>query len=116
MAVKESSKKPEATNTQAAEGEARDYEMVIVLKPAATDLDNEKAVENLKKMIEDFGGTIKQIEPWGKKKLAYPIAHMNDGFYVLARFNLNPGKTGEMENKLRFNEQVIRHLLVMDES
>lgn len=115
MAVKESSKKPEAANTQAAEGENHDYEMVVVFRVAASDLENEKAVDNLKQMIEGLGGSIKQVEPWGKKKLAYPIAHLNEGYYVLTKFNLNPGKTIEMENKLRINEQVLRHLLVIDE-
>ncbi|MDD5486736.1 MAG: 30S ribosomal protein S6 [Dehalococcoidales bacterium] len=116
MAVKETRKKPVEANTPAVEGESHDYEMVVVFKPAATDLENEKAVENLKTLIEGLGGSIKQVEPWGKKKLAYPIARMTEGYYVLTHFNLDPGKTREMENKLRLNEQVIRHLLVVDES
>jgi small subunit ribosomal protein S6 len=116
VAVKESRRKSEAADTQVAEGQPHDYEMVVVLRPAATDAENEKAVENLQKMIEGQGGSIKQMEPWGKKKLAYPIAHLSEGYYILVRFNLDPAKTREIENKLRINEQVLRHLLVVDES
>jgi len=116
VAVKENRKKSAMAETPVAEGEAHDYEMVIVYKPGATDLDNEKAVESLKELIEGLGGNIKQVEPWGKKKLAYPIARLNEGYYVLIHFSLDPGKTREIENKLRINEQVLRHLLVVDEN
>lgn len=116
MAVKETRKTKEEKLPVVATGDASSYEMVVIFKPMATDQDNEKAVEDLKRLIEGLGGSISQLEPWGKKKLAYPIAHLNEGYYVLARFTLVPANTREMENKIRIDERIIRHMLILEES
>ena len=116
MAVKETRKKKEAVVPEAPPGEMHGYEMVVIFRPASVEAESEKQVESLKQTIEGLGGVISQMEPWGKKKLAYPIAHLTEANYVLAKFTIDPAKTGELQNKLRINDQEIRHMLIADES
>ena len=90
----------------------RDFEMVLVVKP---DLDEGKfnaIVENVKKMISGLGGTISDIGPWGKRRLAYPIKGASEGTYVLAHFKMEPSKNRELEAKLRITDDISRHLLI----
>ncbi len=117
MAVKQTKKKPVAAPPAESEQKAlHNYEMVTVFRPGATDADNEQLIETLKQLITGLGGEIAKVEPWGKKKLAYPIAHLSEGYYVLMQFNMSPGKTREIESKLNINEQVLRHMLIFEGS
>jgi len=116
VAVKQTRKTKEEKLPEVVTGDAGNYEMVVIFKPGVSDQENEKAVEDLKQLIEGLGGTVSQLEPWGKKKLAYPIYHLNEGYYVLAKFTLVPGNTLEMERKIRINERIMRHMLIVEES
>lgn len=63
-------------------------------------------------LIEDHGGTIKKNNPWGKRRLAYPIENKTSGFYVEIEFTaqsrLNIPQI--IENEFRLNDRVMRHL------
>jgi small subunit ribosomal protein S6 len=55
---------------------------------------------------------VQEVQPWGRRRLAYPIARYRDGVYVLSRLQLRPETTVEIERALKLTESVIRHLLV----
>jgi len=88
------------------------YELTIVLRPDLADDKVEAAVENVKKFIAGRGGTVNDVQKWGKRRLAYPIKHFNEGFYYLFKLDARPGQNREMETTLRISEDVLRHLLV----
>lgn len=117
MAVKERKKKAAVKPVPAGQAEEpQDYEMVTLFKPGATDAENEKLGEVLDQLVTGLGGEIKQLETWGTRKLSYPIAHLGEGYYILCRFKLAPGRTREMDSKLRIDERVLRHLLIAEGS
>ena len=89
-----------------------DYELMVVLSPEVADDSLETAINNISNFITSRGGTIFQQDRWGKRALAYPIKHFAQGTYVLTRFNLKPASCKELENSIRINEQVLRHLLI----
>lgn len=88
------------------------YEMVVIISPEVVDEQLEAVISNISGFITGMGGTISEIERWGKRNLAYPIKHFVSGTYVLARFTLKPTSCKEMENNLKISEPVLRHLLV----
>ena len=90
----------------------RDYELVLVISPEVAEEKFEAAIDNVSRFITEKGGTISDIERWGKRKLAYPIIHFVEGSYVLARFKLKPAFGKELEANLQISEEVLRHLLV----
>jgi small subunit ribosomal protein S6 len=88
------------------------YELIVIFKG---DLSEEKltaGVENVKKFITGKGGAISDTKSWGKRRLAYPIKHSNEGNYILYKFTMKPNLNRELETSLRISEDVLRHLLV----
>ena len=91
----------------------RHYEMVVIITPDVAEDDMEDAVERLiKRPVESEGGTLDEVDNWGRKKLAYPIEKHLDGNYVLTHLQIDPQKTTQLERSLQISEEVLRHLLV----
>jgi len=89
-----------------------DYELVLVISPEVAEEEFEATIDNISRLITGKGGTVSDIERWGKRRLAYPIRHFVEGSYVLARFKLQPAFGKELEANLRISEEVLRHLLI----
>jgi small subunit ribosomal protein S6 len=89
----------------------RDYELVVIINPEVADEGIDNLVGRVSKYITDNGGTVANVDRWGKRRLAYPIKHLNEGFYFLARFRFQPKFTKELEASLKISEEVLRHLL-----
>ena len=94
----------------------RDYELVLIFKP---DIGEEKIKKNLallKKLVTSLKGKVKETTDWGKRELAYPIKKINQGNYFLLVLNLPPGAPAEIEKKLKLNSDLIRYLIVNQDS
>ena len=94
----------------------RDYELVLVISPEVAEEGFEATIENISRFITGKGGTITNIERWGKRRLAYPIMHFVEGNYVLARFKLRSAFGKELEANLRISEDVLRHLMIRSDN
>ncbi len=90
----------------------RDYELVVIISPELADDAVDGIVDNVSRLVTQNGGTVDEVERWGKRKLAYPIKHFLEGNYVLARCKMKPALGKELEASLRISEEVLRHLLV----
>lgn len=90
----------------------RDYELVMVVSPDVSDDGLPATVERVQKFIQEQGGEVKQVNPWGRRKLAYPIKRYAEGHYVIAQFSLDPQAVRALEGNLELAEDVIRHLVV----
>jgi small subunit ribosomal protein S6 len=90
----------------------RDYELVVIISPEVASEAADGIVEGVSRFITDGGGTVSAVEPWGKKRLAYPIKHFMEGSYVLTRFKMQPKFSKQLEASLRISEDVLRHLLI----
>ena len=90
----------------------RDYELVVIISPEVPEEEVPAAIERVSQAIASRGGEVKEVDQWGRRKLAYPIKHCSEGNYVLTQLRLDPARTAELEAGLRLSEEVIRHLLV----
>lgn len=89
------------------------YELCLVLNPNLSDDERSKEIEKVKSYIERFNGkTIEPIEEWGKKKLAYEINHLKEGYYYFIPFEGVSNTSNEVESFVRIMENVIRFLIV----
>lgn len=103
------------TGTETAKSAAtqlRDYELIFIVKPELDETTLEATINNVSQFIIGKGGIVASADRWGKKKLAYPIKHLLEGFYVLVRFKMDPAWSNELEAHLKISENIIRHLLV----
>ena len=90
----------------------RDYDLVFIISPELADDALEVIINNVSQFITGKGGTITNVERWGKKKLAYPLKHSLEGNYVLIKFKMNAVWGKELENSLQISENILRHLLI----
>lgn len=89
------------------------YELCLVLNAKLEDEQRNEALEKVKAYITRFGGNVtKDIEEWGKKKFAYEINHMTEGYYYFIQFEGKTTTPGELENSVRIMENVVRFLIV----
>ena len=90
----------------------RDYELVVIVSPMVADDELPATLEKVNQFITERGGAISDVNQWGRKKLAYPIANFREGNYVLTQFSMEPKLTKELEANLELREDILRHLLV----
>jgi len=90
----------------------RDYELVLIISPEVGEEKLGAVIDNISQFITGKNGIVDNVEQWGKRRLAYPIAHFTEGNYVLTRCKLPPALGRELEASLRISEEVLRHLLL----
>ncbi len=90
----------------------RDYELVMIVSPEVEDDAVPATVERVQEFITQQGGQVKEVAPWGRRKLAYPIDGFREGSYVVAQLGLDPQLVRTLEDNLTLAEDVIRHLVV----
>lgn len=92
------------------------YELAVVVSAKIEDEDRAATIEKVKEYITRFGGTVTEVEEWGKKKLAYEIQKMHEGFYYFVRFEADAICPAEVERRIRIMENVIRYLCVRQDA
>ena len=88
------------------------YELCVVLSAKIEDDERAAALEKVQNYITRFGGTVTDIDEWGKKKLAYEIQKMKEAYYYFIHFDAEPTAPIEIEHRVRIMENVIRYLCV----
>ena len=91
------------------------YELALVIAPTLDEeaLAAEKASVNA--LIERFGGTVDKVDDWGKRRLAYEINKVNEGFYSFISFTAGTTAQAEIESRMRIKENVLRYLIIAEE-
>ena len=92
------------------------YELAVVLNVKLEDEERAAAIEKIRNYITRFGGTVTNIDEWGKKRLAYEIQKMKEGFYYFIQFDGDSTTPNELESRIRIMEPVIRYLCVRQEA
>lgn len=92
------------------------YELTVVVNAKIEDDARVATVEKVKEYVARYGGTITNVDEWGKKRLAYEIQKMREAFYYFIKFESDSNCPNEVENSVRIMENVIRFLCVKDEA
>jgi small subunit ribosomal protein S6 len=93
----------------------RKYETIFILHPSLDEEAVKANVEKFKGVIENGGGVIDNVDFWGKRKLAYEISKVNEGFYTLVNFSAETDLPKELDRIFRISDNVIRHIIVKEE-
>ena len=92
------------------------YELAVVVSAKIEDEDRAATIEKVKEYITRFGGTVTEVDEWGKRKLAYEIQKMREGFYYFVHFESDAACPAEVEKRVRIMENVIRYLCVRQDA
>ena len=87
------------------------YEVVYILDPTMSEEATAALVAKFKTMAEAHG-TVKEVDEWGKRRLAYPINDLNEGYYVLMSFDSDAAFPNELARVLRITDGVMRSQVV----
>ena len=94
----------------------RQYELVFIIRPDLDEEGHDGVVEQVAQTLVSLGGEVTATDPWGKRKLAYPIRKQAEGYYVRMEIEFPKDSIRELDRSLRLTEPVLRHLVVrMDE-
>ena len=94
----------------------RTYETMYILRPQLEDEAVDVVVAKFNEHITKGGGTVEKTEKRGRKRLAYEVNDLRDGYYVLTNFTADPASISELERAFKLNEDVIRHIVVRQEA
>lgn len=88
----------------------RVYETTVIVNAALEDADIENVINKVTGYIENHGGEIKEIDKWGRRRLAYPINKKFNGYYVRVEFEAMPNTVPILERFLVLEDTILRHL------
>lgn len=92
------------------------YELALVVNAKIEDEAREAVVEKAKNYVTRYGGTVTEVEEWGKKRLAYEVQKMREGFYYFIQFEADATCPAEVERHVRIMDNVMRYLVVKKEA
>jgi small subunit ribosomal protein S6 len=93
----------------------KDYEAVFIIDPGCDDSQVGQEVDTIKEIIASGDGKVLETQLWGRRRLAYEIKKKKEGTYVLIRFKGGPAVLAELTRRLKLNELILRHLIVVSE-
>lgn len=85
-----------------------DYELMVILDPDTDERSVAPSLEAFLEVIRQSGGTVENLDIWGKRRLAYEINKKSEGIYAVANFTSSPAATAELDRQLRLSEAVMR--------
>jgi small subunit ribosomal protein S6 len=88
------------------------YESAVLINAALDDEQIQAIIERIKETILNNGGEIREIENWGRKRLAYTVKKSKIGYYVIIRFNAPTNLISKLERYYSLDEYILRYLTI----
>ena len=92
------------------------YELCVIVNAKIEDDARAEVVEKVKGLITRFGGTVSDVDEWGKKRLAYEIQKMKEGYYYFIHFESDADAPAEIEQRIRIMDDVLRFLCIRQDA
>ena len=91
------------------------YELTLVFRPSLDEEQIKVEFEQISEILSRFGATIEKVDDWGKRRLAYEIDKVTEGFYRFVTFTAPQEAPAEIESRMRIRESLLRYLIVREE-
>jgi small subunit ribosomal protein S6 len=86
----------------------RAYEVMVILDPSLDERTIEPSLDKYLNVIRNDGGTVDNVDVWGRRRLAYEIKKNEEGIYAVLQLNAEPATVKEFERQLSLNESILR--------
>ena len=93
----------------------RTYELMTIPRPELAEADFKKLVEQTEEFLRSRGGSVVETDLWGKRRFAYEIDHLNEGYYSVVRFEAEPDVVEDLDRVLSLADLVVRHKIIRPE-
>ncbi|NLB43162.1 MAG: 30S ribosomal protein S6 [Clostridiales bacterium] len=88
------------------------YESIYIIRPTVEEEGIKALIERFSNLIQQEGGQIENVDEWGKRRLAYPIDDLNEGYYVLVNFSAGPDLPEELERNYKIRDDILRYITI----
>jgi len=86
----------------------RQYEVMVILDPDLDERTVAPSLETFLNVVRQDGGTVDEVDVWGKRRLSYEINKKNEGIYAVLQLSAEPATVKELDRQLGLNESVVR--------
>ena len=86
----------------------RHYELMVILDPSLDERTVAPSLDTFLNVVRSEGGSVDNVDIWGKRRLAYEIKKHSEGIYAVVNFTATPDATAELERQLGLSEAVLR--------
>jgi len=93
----------------------RTYELMTIFRPAMAENDVRSEVKTIEEALAAGGAEIKATDFWGKRRFAYEIEHLSEGYYALVTFEADAGAIDDVDRALSLSDNVLRHKFIRPE-
>jgi len=90
----------------------RPYELMMIHRPEMAELDVRKELSTVEGLLDDQGAVHKESDFWGKRRFAYEIDHINEGYYSVVTFDSEPAVVDYLDRALGLSDTVVRHKIL----
>ena len=92
------------------------YESLYIITPELEEEANKAVIEKFSGIVTANGGTVTEVNEWGKRHLAYAIDYKTEGYYVLMTFEAAPELPRELERNFKNDESILRYMVIRKEA
>ncbi|MFV1960275.1 MAG: 30S ribosomal protein S6 [Acidimicrobiia bacterium] len=90
----------------------RDYEIMTIHRPDLTEDDIEAKITEFEAYLSNSGASVTKRDLWGKRRFAYEIDHLSEGYYSVVSIQVEPGTLDSIDRMLLLADEVVRHKIV----
>ena len=90
----------------------RQYELMVILDPETEERTVDKTMDKFLTVVKNDGGTVDNVDIWGRRRLAYDIKKKSEGIYAVVNMTAEPATAKELDRQLGLNESVMRTKLL----
>ncbi len=88
------------------------YETLFIVHPEIPEAQVRETIERVRRLIEGMGAQVAELQDWGMRELAYPIAKQPRGIYVLVQYSARPEVVKELERSMKLSDEILRFISV----
>ena len=93
----------------------RNYEVALIVRPEVDEEAQQTIIEQLSQLLTADGGQVSNVEAWGRRRLAYPINKVQEGFYYFIQGQFSNSVLPELERTVHLSEDILRHMVTRQE-
>jgi small subunit ribosomal protein S6 len=90
----------------------REYEVALIIRPDVEEEAQQQLVERLSEILTADGGQVDNVETWGRRRLAYEINGVNEGYYYFIQGHFAGSVLPELDRVAKLSEDIVRHMVV----
>ena len=90
----------------------RQYDLMVILDPETEERTVDKTMDKFLSVVKSDGGTVDNVDIWGRRRLAYDIKKKSEGIYVVVNMTAEPATAQELDRQLNLSESVMRTKLL----